>query len=203
MRGNKGAKTAGVDGHTAASIEAGLGVGEFLDVLRAALKDRSFRPLPSRERLSLQAFDPAADPQFWPVFAACAQHGLLTLFHTGTSVDRQRQALQPLADPGHRRSVGCSEGEAGRTARARSTNSATAGEAASFVTGATAGPAGTSAGSGSAGYSRSARSPSTVRLVASIATAGQRDSGSPRSAAALTRCSRLSRISSQTPSPNR
>jgi RNA-directed DNA polymerase len=51
VRGNKGAKTAGVDGHTAASIEAGLGVGEFLDGLRAALKDRSFRPLPSRERL--------------------------------------------------------------------------------------------------------------------------------------------------------
>src|SRR6266480_2750723 len=51
VRGNKGAKTAGVDGHTAASIEAGLGVEEFLDVLRAALKDRSFRPLPSRERL--------------------------------------------------------------------------------------------------------------------------------------------------------
>ena len=51
VRGNKGAKTAGVDGHTAASIEAGPGVGEFLDALRASLKDRSFRPLPSRERL--------------------------------------------------------------------------------------------------------------------------------------------------------
>ena len=51
VRGNKGAKTAGVDGHTAASIEAGTGVGEFLDGLRASLKDRSFRPLPSRERL--------------------------------------------------------------------------------------------------------------------------------------------------------
>ena len=50
VRGNKGAKTAGVDGRTAASIQAG-GVGEFLGVLRDSLKDRSFSPLPSRERL--------------------------------------------------------------------------------------------------------------------------------------------------------
>jgi RNA-directed DNA polymerase len=51
VRGNKGAKTAGVDGHTAVSIQVGLGVEEFLDGLRASLKDRSFRPLPARERL--------------------------------------------------------------------------------------------------------------------------------------------------------
>ena len=50
VRGNKGAKTAGVDGRTAASIEA-RGVEEFLGALRACLKDRSFCPLPSRERL--------------------------------------------------------------------------------------------------------------------------------------------------------
>ena len=50
VRGNKGAKTAGVDGHTAASIQA-RGVGEFLGALRDSLKDRSFCPLPSRERL--------------------------------------------------------------------------------------------------------------------------------------------------------
>ena len=50
VRGNKGAKTAGVDGHTAVSIEA-RGVGEFLGALRDSLKDRSFCPLPSRERL--------------------------------------------------------------------------------------------------------------------------------------------------------
>ena len=50
VRGNKGAKTAGVDGRTAASIEA-RGVGEFLGALRDCLKDRSFSPLPSRERL--------------------------------------------------------------------------------------------------------------------------------------------------------
>src|ERR1700750_1943181 len=50
VRGNKGAKTAGVDGHTAASITA-RGVEEFLGALRTSLKDRSFCPLPSRERL--------------------------------------------------------------------------------------------------------------------------------------------------------
>src|SRR6266540_7248903 len=50
VRGNKGARTAGVDGRTARSIQA-QGVGEFLDGLRASLKDRSFRPLPVRERM--------------------------------------------------------------------------------------------------------------------------------------------------------
>src|SRR6266542_2406546 len=51
VRGNKGARTAGVDGRTARSIQVGQGVGEFLDGLRASLKDRSFRPLPVRERM--------------------------------------------------------------------------------------------------------------------------------------------------------
>ena len=51
VRGNKGARTAGVDGRTAASIAQVTGVEEFLDALRASLKDRSFRPLPVRERM--------------------------------------------------------------------------------------------------------------------------------------------------------
>ena len=51
VRANKGAKTAGVDGRTAVSIAAGLGVEDFLDGLRSALKDRSFQPLPVRERM--------------------------------------------------------------------------------------------------------------------------------------------------------
>lgn len=51
VRGNKGARTAGVDGRTAYSVEAGQGVEEFLDELRVSLKDRSFRPLPARERM--------------------------------------------------------------------------------------------------------------------------------------------------------
>src|SRR2546425_208627 len=50
VRGNKGARTAGVDGQTAVSIQVGLGVEEFLDGLRTSLKDRSFRPLPERVR---------------------------------------------------------------------------------------------------------------------------------------------------------
>ena len=51
VRGNKGASTAGVDGRTAASIMQMTGVEEFLDALRESLKDRSFRPLPVRERM--------------------------------------------------------------------------------------------------------------------------------------------------------
>jgi len=39
---------------------------------------------------SLQAFSPD-DPVFWPIFAACEQHGLLALFHTGTSGIGARQ----------------------------------------------------------------------------------------------------------------
>jgi RNA-directed DNA polymerase len=51
VRGNKGARSAGVDGYTAYSVEAGQGVEVFLDELRVELKDRSFRPLPVRERM--------------------------------------------------------------------------------------------------------------------------------------------------------
>ena len=50
VRGNKGARSAGVDGYTACAIEA-RGVEGFLGRLRSALRDRSFRPLPVRERM--------------------------------------------------------------------------------------------------------------------------------------------------------
>jgi RNA-directed DNA polymerase len=50
VRNNRGARSAGVDGFTAAAIEA-RGVGEFLDRLRSRLKDRSFQPVPVRERM--------------------------------------------------------------------------------------------------------------------------------------------------------
>jgi len=50
VRGNKGAKTAGVDGATASSVALRTGAGEFLGGLRTSIKDRSFRPLPVRER---------------------------------------------------------------------------------------------------------------------------------------------------------
>ncbi|MGC4852900.1 reverse transcriptase domain-containing protein [Micromonospora sp. DT4] len=51
VRGNKGAGTAGADGRTALSITVGQGVEEFLDELRAQIKQRSFRPLPVKERM--------------------------------------------------------------------------------------------------------------------------------------------------------
>ena len=50
VAGNKGAGTPGVDGVTAEYVEKEVGVPGFLDDLRAALKDGSFRPLPVRER---------------------------------------------------------------------------------------------------------------------------------------------------------
>ena len=50
VAGNQGANTPGVDGVTAAWVEQEVGVPGFLDDLRAALKDGSFRPLPVRER---------------------------------------------------------------------------------------------------------------------------------------------------------
>ena len=51
VRHNKGAKTAGVDGQSAYYVQAVLGVEEFLARLRTALKDRSFSPVPVRERM--------------------------------------------------------------------------------------------------------------------------------------------------------
>jgi len=50
VAGNQGANTPGVDGVTAEYVEQVAGVPGFLDDLRAALKDGSFRPLPVRER---------------------------------------------------------------------------------------------------------------------------------------------------------
>jgi RNA-directed DNA polymerase len=47
---NKGSRTPGVDGLTVADVEARIGVRGFLEDLRAAVKDGSFRPLPVRER---------------------------------------------------------------------------------------------------------------------------------------------------------
>jgi hypothetical protein len=51
VRGNKGARTAGTDGQTVASIQARVGVEEFLAGLRTTLKGGVFRPLPVRERM--------------------------------------------------------------------------------------------------------------------------------------------------------
>ena len=51
VAGNQGANTPGVDGVTAGYVEKEVGVPRFVDDLRAALKDGSFRPLPVRERM--------------------------------------------------------------------------------------------------------------------------------------------------------
>ena len=51
LKGNRGARTAGVDGQTARTIRAGRGEQAFLADLRADLKARRFAPLPVRERL--------------------------------------------------------------------------------------------------------------------------------------------------------
>ncbi len=51
VKGNRGARSAGVDGETARSITAGRGEDAFLVQLRADLKVRRFVPLPVRERM--------------------------------------------------------------------------------------------------------------------------------------------------------
>ncbi len=50
VRGNRGARTAGVDGETAHYIEAVRGLQGFLSELRADLKAGTFEPLPVRRR---------------------------------------------------------------------------------------------------------------------------------------------------------
>ena len=52
-------------------------VAEVANIAALGLRGVKFHP-------SLQAFSPN-DPQYWPIFEACEQHGLLALFHTGTS----------------------------------------------------------------------------------------------------------------------
>jgi len=51
VKGNKGARSAGVDGQTASYISTVRGEDEFLADLRADLKARTFTPLPVRERM--------------------------------------------------------------------------------------------------------------------------------------------------------
>lgn len=51
VRHNRGAKTAGVDGRSAHYVQVVVGAEEFLGRLRASLKDRSFCPVPVRERM--------------------------------------------------------------------------------------------------------------------------------------------------------
>jgi RNA-directed DNA polymerase len=50
VRGNRGARTAGVDGETVRYIEQVRGEGAFLADLRTALREQTFCPVPVRER---------------------------------------------------------------------------------------------------------------------------------------------------------
>ena len=68
------------------SVDPHKGAAAVAEVARIAalgLRGVKFHP-------SLQAFAPD-DPAYWPIFAACAEHGLLALFHTGTSGIGARQ----------------------------------------------------------------------------------------------------------------
>jgi len=58
-------------------------VAEVANIAALGLRGVKFHP-------SLQAFTPD-DESYWPVFAACERHGLLALFHTGTSGIGARQ----------------------------------------------------------------------------------------------------------------
>jgi RNA-directed DNA polymerase len=51
VAGNKGARSAGVDGRTVALVRDRIGVEDFLAELREQLKSCSFQPLPVRERM--------------------------------------------------------------------------------------------------------------------------------------------------------
>ncbi|MHB6911196.1 hypothetical protein [Streptomyces sp. DB-54] len=51
VRRSRSARSAGVDGQTARSVEDRQGVEAFLDEVRSDLRDRTFRPLPVRERM--------------------------------------------------------------------------------------------------------------------------------------------------------
>lgn len=50
VRSNKGSRTAGIDAFTRYHVEHRYGADRFLSELRQALRDRTFRPLPVRER---------------------------------------------------------------------------------------------------------------------------------------------------------
>ena len=51
VRANRGSRSAGVDGQSAAYVEQVLGVQRFLTELREELRSGSYRPLPVRERM--------------------------------------------------------------------------------------------------------------------------------------------------------
>lgn len=73
VAGNLGARTPGVDGLTVADIEEHVGVPGFLDDLRAAVKDGSFRVLaPLAPRLGVSTLCSCPCRRWWTVLPATA-----------------------------------------------------------------------------------------------------------------------------------
>ena len=63
VRGNSGGRSPGVDGMTVARVQGRAGgVVAFLDEIRTALRQRTFRPLPVRERMIPK---PNGKPEGW------------------------------------------------------------------------------------------------------------------------------------------
>ena len=85
VRGNKGARTAGVDGETARYIEAVRGVEGFLAELRADLKARTFRPLPARRRAIPKAGGKVRYLGIATVVSYCASYRGVYGFRSGVS----------------------------------------------------------------------------------------------------------------------
>ena len=85
VRENKGARTAGVDGESARSIETNRGVEAFLDDLRDQLKERTFRPQPVRWPLSFARLRLAQlRGQPWPFLLHRSSHNRLDFFPRST-----------------------------------------------------------------------------------------------------------------------
>ena len=97
VRGNKGARTAGVDGETARYIEAVRGVEGFLAELRADLKARTFQPLPARRRAIPKAIL-TEDGTLADTSAGTPQGGLCAAAHNPPY--EQRRVMRSAGLPG-------------------------------------------------------------------------------------------------------
>lgn len=111
VAGNRGARSAGVDGLTVGDVEQQMGAPGFLDDLRSQLKAGTFRPLPVRER----------------TIAKLAGSGKVRRLGIPTVTDRVVQAalklvLEPISRPvSFRCRMGSGPGGGRRTRLLRST----------------------------------------------------------------------------------
>lgn len=105
VAGNTGARSPGVDGLTAADVEADIGVSRFLDDLRATLKDGSFRPLPVRQRRSPSGTLPV--PVLPQGGAAAALHRPVSPVIGSPTATSTRGPSSPAGPPGSGTSQMC------------------------------------------------------------------------------------------------